>query len=68
MKPGEVTMDSQMMVRRSWLQNSLVEDKDGQERKRNGPNIQDQVVGSSSVITAMKKAIQREIVPRGRMI
>ena len=53
----EVTTNSQMMVRWPQLQKRVVRDEDGQERMRNGPNIQDQVVGSLSVIIAMRKVI-----------
>ena len=48
-------MGSQMMVRWLWLQKSLVEDEDGQERRRKGANVQDRVVGSSNATTAMRK-------------
>ena len=46
-----------MMVRWPWSQKSIVRDEDGQKRRKKGPNIQDQVVGSSGVIIAMKKVI-----------
>jgi len=52
----------QMMVRWLWLQMNTVGDEDNQKRRRKGPNVQDQVVGSSSVVTAMKKVILRSIV------
>jgi len=39
-----------------WLQKGIVGDEDGPKRRK-GPNVQDQMVGSSSVITAMKKVI-----------
>ena len=57
MRLGGPTTVFQMMVRWPRLQKSIVGDEDGQKRRRKGPNVQDQVVGSSSVITAMKKVI-----------
>ena len=44
-------------VKWPWLQMSLVRDKDDQERRRNGPNIQDQVIESSNAITTRRKVI-----------
>jgi len=49
-----LTTNFQMMIRWPWLQRTIVEDKDGQKRRRKGPNIQDQVVGCSSIIAATK--------------
>lgn len=50
-------MDPQMMVKWSWQQKSLVGDGGDQERRRKGPSIQHQVVGSSNATTAMRKVI-----------
>ena len=57
MRLGEATTDSQMMVRWSWLQKHVVGGEDDQERKRKGPKVQDQAVGSSNITTAMRKVI-----------
>ena len=54
MRLGEAAIDSQRIVRWPWLQKSLVEDNDGEDRRKNGPNVQDCVVESSNATTAIR--------------
>ena len=49
-------MNFQMMVTWLWLLKSMLGDEDSQKRSKD-PNVQDQVVGSSSHTTAMNKVI-----------